>query len=193
MGWGSSIASAFSGGGGGGGGGITSPTSQIFNKQLDYRYATKQRRAQESYNTYMSNTAHKREMQDLYNAGLNPILSAKLGGASSPPTGMANVGPSDVLGGAQQNAARENLAKDTELKEEQKGLTSAQAHRTRVDTVIPEIKANLAAGAANTGKSILDYLSRPVSQIPTRNYTPAKSLANPTPKPQSYKSIKAGF
>jgi len=33
----------------------------------------------------MSNTSHQREVQDLIKAGLNPMLSARLGGASSPP------------------------------------------------------------------------------------------------------------
>jgi hypothetical protein len=39
----------------------------------------------------MSNTAHRRQVKDLRKAGLNPILSAKYGGASSPPGSMAQI------------------------------------------------------------------------------------------------------
>lgn len=39
----------------------------------------------------MSGTAHQREVKDLRAAGLNPILSAKYGGASSPPGSMASI------------------------------------------------------------------------------------------------------
>lgn len=61
--------------------------SNIASSAINLHTANKQMKFQEM----MSNTAHQREVRDLIAAGLNPILSAKYGGASTPPGAGMNV------------------------------------------------------------------------------------------------------
>jgi hypothetical protein len=89
----------------------------------------------------MSNSAHQRQVEDLKKAGINPILSASLGGASSPGGAMASL-KNPTEGIANSAVALKKLSAETDyikaMTEQSKGkikipglgeMTLAEAER----------------------------------------------------------------
>lgn len=79
---------------------------------------------QMGFQEQMSNTAHQREVIDLREAGLNPILSAKYGGASTPSGAGFDVGDlaHSAMQVAKMEAETQNLRKQNEAIESQTAL-----------------------------------------------------------------------
>ncbi len=76
------------------GGAALAGTGSVISSLIGASSAKKQQRFQER----MSNTAHQREMEDLRKAGLNPILTGKYGGSSTPPgTQFTPVNPAEKV------------------------------------------------------------------------------------------------
>ena len=116
---------------------------------------------QMAFQQQMSNTAHQREVQDLIAAGLNPMLSAKLGGASSPSGAMAPV--QNALGQATTTASQNyQLHNQARLINAQEKATLEQADLSRTQTLVElakmpghelyrdQIKALIGMQVANT-------------------------------------------
>ena len=92
---------------------------------------------QMAFQERMSNTAHRRQMRDLKKAGINPMLSARLGGASSPAGSSyqaGNIGASAVEGYGKVSSAKQAQAQTKQI-EAQTGVTKQQEKK-----LVQEIK-----------------------------------------------------
>jgi hypothetical protein len=86
-----------------------------------YRANRETRRSAErqmAFQKSMSNTAHQRQMRDLKKAGINPMLSARLGGASSPAGSSyqaGNIGAAAVEGYGKVSSAKQAQAQTKQI------------------------------------------------------------------------------
>lgn len=112
-------------------GGLIAGAGSVLQGLASYKSAQKQMKFQRE----MSNTAVQRQMADLRKAGINPILAAKYGGASTPSGAsysIPNIGAAAVEGYKGVSAAKQMQA--------QTRLTQQQARKVKyeVENMLPQ-------------------------------------------------------
>ena len=90
----------------------------------------------------MSNTSHQREVKDLYAAGLNPILSSKYGGSSTPGGALAQIADT-ATPAASSAAARARQTLEMNQMAAQTNMLLASARKTEQETRTSQLENTL--------------------------------------------------
>lgn len=153
----------------------------LLGNSANAREAQKNRDFQER----MSNTAHRREVADLMNAGINPAQTGNAGGGASTPGGAVASMSANPLEGGISNA-RETARAQTELKiareqnEQDKAVKTAQATTIRTQSglnIAQNKKAYKEAEVAEAQKQFIQTQER-VMKAMQPGQLQAQSLEN---------------
>lgn len=174
---GSAISSAFGAAssflGSAAGSSVTGFLAPVAGSAVSGLFSSREAEKNREFQEMMSNTSYQRAMADMRRAGLNPILAAKLGGASTPAGAMANIPDlgmslSSAMSGQaslqQAEVAQQKMDAEIEQIKSQTGLNEQQGEVLK--ETIPKIRAEIEGIKARAGlQSALTAIPQLVSDL----------------------------
>lgn len=123
-------------------------------------YNAEQAQINRNWQEQMSNTAITRQVQDLQNAGINPLLASQLGGSAVTSGGQASsaglmpMNMRDIAATAKTSAEIQNMQADSALKWKQSGKSEAETKSIEIDNQYKDelMKLEMAYKEATTEK-----------------------------------------
>lgn len=130
----------------------------LYSNWSSARQASKNRRFQKN----MSNTAHRREMADLKAAGLNPLLTGKYGGSSTPTGTMPQI----------TNPAKE-------LPQVASAYSSLKQQKPLVQAQVEQVESATNLNNANSAKSLME--AKAIEQNTVQSQATTKAIKEKLP------------
>jgi len=133
---------------------------RLIGTEMTNRSNARQARANRDFQERMSNTSYQRAVVDMKAAGINPMLAAKVGGASTPAGAVAQVADygQSYSEGRKVDLQRELNKSQVKATNEQANLYSAQAAKARAETITemtrPELnRAQTSSALSSAGQA----------------------------------------
>lgn len=165
------------------GGGLDSSNAQKEANKTNIKLSDKQMAFQER----MSSSAHQRQVADMKSAGLNPMLSANLGGASAPSGSLAQVQNPDIHKQQAMQQAVESALKIKALNQDLKNQ-KAQEQKTKTETTL--LKAN--EPAAQIKNDLGKAVQRVVQNVTSSAKSTKKKYIKIEKQPKNYNPKSQG-
>lgn len=153
---------------------------RLIGTEMTNRSNARQARANRDFQERMSNTSYQRAVKDMKTAGINPMLAAKVGGASTPAGAVAQVADygQAYSEGRKVDLQRELNKSQVKATNEQANLYSAQAAKARAETITEMTRPDLNRAQTSSALSSAGQADQSIQESKQRVSTMLAQIEN---------------